>query len=193
MQDSLMSDTAKEALELVERLHAYDSAEALSAEELARSWVGTSVGIAGVSVLIGAGEVEEVIETPAVTPIPGTKPWVMGVAAFKGGLLPVFSGDAMFRNQPYTGRVRDYTMVIRRPGVFFGITLSHVERDLRLPIEDRIIEHEVDPDFAKFTLGGFKYRGEFLAVLDIDKLVADENISDVSAAKVSLIEGKNDE
>jgi len=133
MQDSLMSDTAKEALELVERLHAYDSAEALSAEELARSWVGTSVGIAGVSLLIGAGEIEEVIETPAVTPIPGTKPWVMGVAAFKGGLLPVFSGDALFRNQPYSGRVRDYTMVIRRPGVFFGITLSHLERDLVYP------------------------------------------------------------
>jgi twitching motility protein PilI len=193
MQDSMMSDTAREALELVERLHAYDSADAPSAEELAMSWVGTSVGIAGVSLLIGEGEIEEVIETPPITPIPGTKPWVMGVAAFKGGLLPVFSGDALFRNQPYTGRVRDYTMVIRRPGVFFGITLSHVERDLRLPIEDRIIDHAIDPDFAKFTLGGFMYRGEFLAVLDIDKLVADPEVSDVSAEKVSLKEGKNDE
>jgi twitching motility protein PilI len=193
MQDSMMSNTAKEALELVERLHAYDSSDALSAEVLARSWVGTLVGVAGVSLLIGAGEIEEVIETPPVTSVPGTKPWVMGVAAFKGGLLPIFSGDALFRNQPYTGRVRDYTMVVRRPGVFFGITLSHVERDLRLPIEDRIIEHAVDPDFANYTLGGFMYRGDFLAVLDIDKLVADENVSDCSAKKALLIEGKNDE
>ena len=94
MQDSMMSNTAKEALELVERLHAYDSSDALSAEVLARSWVGTLVGVAGVSLLIGAGEIEEVIETPPVTSVPGTKPWVLGVAAFTVR-LPCRGGGSM--------------------------------------------------------------------------------------------------
>lgn len=188
-----MNSSALQSLELIQRMHADDGVLAPKLEENSLSWVGTSLGIAGVPVLIGEGEIEEIIETPNVTPIPGTKPWVMGVAAFKGGLLPIFSGDVLFRGQPYTGRVRDYCMVIRRPGVYFGITLSHVQRDLRLPIEDRIVDHPVDPDFEKYTLGGFIYRGEFLAILDIKKVVAAEEISDASATNNSSNEGKNDE
>jgi twitching motility protein PilI len=188
-----MSITALQSLELLERLHAYDSVQPPATETPPLTWVGSSLGIAGVPVLIGAGDMEEIIETPAVTTIPGTKPWVLGVAAYKGGLLPMFSGDVLFRKRPYIGRQRDYCMVIRRPGMYFGLTLSHVQRDLRFPIEQRIMDHEVDPDFVDYTLGGFMYKGEFLAVLDIEKLVADEELSNAAAARVSLIKGKSNE
>jgi twitching motility protein PilI len=188
-----MSISALQSLELIERLHAYDSVLAPELEGRPASWVGTSLGIAGVPVLIGAGELEEVIETPTVTTIPGTKAWVVGVAAYKGGLLPIFSGDVLFRKRPYIGRLRDYCMVIRRPGLYFGLTLSHVQRDLRFPIQERVMDHPVDPDFADYTQGGFMYKGDYLAVLDIDKLVADEELSNASAGNVCLIKGKSNE
>ncbi len=188
-----MSISALQSLELIERMHAYDSVAAPALAARGASWVGTAVGIAGVPVLIGAGELEEVIETPAVTTIPGTKAWVLGVAAFKGGLLPVFSGDVLFRKRPYIGRLRDYCMVIRRPGMYFALTLSHVQRDLRFPIGERVMDHAVDPDFAEYTLGGFMYKGDFMAVLDIDKLVADEELSNASARNISSNKGKGNE
>ena len=186
-----MAISALQSLELMERLHAYDGVSPpKKTEERSMYWVGTRVNIAGVPLLVGAGDIDEIVETPQTTPIPGTKPWVMGVAAFKGGLLPVLSGDVLFRSRPYTGRVRDYSMVIRRPGLYFAITLSDVQRDLRLPVEERIMEHPVDPDFARFSLGGFKHGGEFLAVLDIDKLVADAEISNAAAAESSTSKGE---
>jgi twitching motility protein PilI len=188
-----MAISALQSLELIERLHAYDGVSPPELEAQQLSWVGTSLGIAGVPLLIGEGELEEIIETPAVTTIPGTKPWVIGVAAFKGGLLPIFSGDVLFRKQPYTGRSREYCMVVRRPGLYFGLTLSHVQRDLRFPIEERVMDYPVDPDFAGYTLGGFEYKGEFMAVLDIEKLVADEELSNASAGEVSSIRGKTNE
>jgi twitching motility protein PilI len=188
-----MSISALQSLELLERLHAYDSVQAPELAAPPVTWVGTSLSIAGVPVLIGAGEMEEIIETPAVTTIPGTKPWVLGVAAFKGGLLPIFSGDVLFRKRPYIGRLRDYCMVIRRPGMYFGLTLSHVQRDLRFPIAQRVMDHAVDPDFAGYTLGGFMYKGDFLAVLDIDKLVADDELSNAAAGRVSSSKGKGNE
>jgi twitching motility protein PilI len=188
-----MSITALQSLELLERMHAYDSVQPPETEALPLTWVGSSLGIAGVPVLIGAGDMEEIIETPAVTTIPGTKPWVLGVAAYKGGLLPIFSGDVLFRKRPYIGRQRDYCMVVRRPGMYFGLTLSHVQRDLRFPIEQRVMDHAFDPDFAEYTLGGFEYKGEFLAVLDINKLVAHEELSNAAAARVSSIKGKGNE
>ena len=188
-----MGVSALQSLEVIERIHAYDGVKAPVIENEHIQWVGTSLGIAGVSLLVGEGELEEIIETPSVTTIPGTKPWVLGVAAFKGGLLPILSGDVLFRKRSYAGRVRDYCMVVRRPGMYFGITLSDIHRDLKFPIEQRNMEHPGDPDFAKFTLGGFKYRGDFLAVLDIDKLVADEDLCNASAVENSLMKGKSDE
>ena len=189
-----MGVTALQSLELIERLHAYDSVSLPAVEEQqCVNWVGTSLGIAGVPLLVGEGELEEIIETPDVTPIPGTKPWVMGVAAFKGGLLPILSGDVLFRKRPYSGAKRDYCMVVNSSGMHFGLTLSHVQRDRRFPIEERVMEHPVDSDFADFTLGGFHDEGKFLAILDLKKLVADEDLANASAAQVFAKRGKNDE
>ncbi len=188
-----MNISAFQALEIMERLHAYDSVSAPVLEEEVDYWIGTSLSIAGVPLLIHEGELEEVIETPGHTPIPGTKPWVLGVAAFKGSLLPILSGDVLFRRKPYTGSVRDYCMVVKRSGMYFGLTLSDIKSDLRFTADDFIPKHEVDRDFAEFTDGGFQYNGEYLAILDINKLVAYEELQNASATGITFIRGNSDE
>ena len=188
-----MSAAALEHLHLLERSYAFDAVSPPVADSERVRWVGTSLSIAGVPLLVGEGELQEIIETPRVTTIPGTRPWVMGVASFKGGLLPIINGDVLFRGRPYTGRVRDYCMVINRPTMVCGITLSGIQRDLKFPLEERDMNHPVDPDFARFCLGGFKHDGRFLAVLDIDKLAADEEITNASASELFLIRGKTDD
>lgn len=156
-------------------------------------WVGTSLSVAGVPLLLGAGELEEIIETPSCTSIPGTKPWVLGIASHKGGLLPVICGDVLFRKEPYAGRAREYCMVVRRPGFHFAVTLSHIERDIKFPIAQRDMEKSIDSDFADYCLGGFQHQGKFLAVLDIDKLVADSGLADASATKFVSTEECSDD
>lgn len=177
---------------MLEQTYAENSVASPALANAPMSWRGTSLGIAGVPLLVGEGEIDELVETPAVTLIPGTKPWVMGVAAYMGGLLPIISGDVFFRHRPYAGRVRDFCMVIRRPGFYFGITLSDVERDMKFLLEDRDMEYPVDDGFANFSLGGFHDGDRFLAILDIDSLVADSELSNAAAVLVSN-EGINDE
>lgn len=176
-----MSSQARQAVVMLEQAYADNGELSPALASAPVCWVGTSLGIAGASLLVGEGEIDEIVETPAVTAIPGTKPWVMGVAAYKGGLLPIISGDVLFRHRPYAGRVRDFCMVIRKPGFYFGITLSDVERDMKFPAADRDMEYPVDEDFAGFTLGGFHDGDRFLAILDVDKLVADSELSNAAA------------
>lgn len=145
-------------------------------------WTGTALAIAGIPLLVGEGELDEIIDTPAVTPIPGTRSWVMGLATHRGGLIPVMSGDALLRGEPYTGRVRDYCMVVRRPGVHFALTLSAVRRSTKFPVGERDMNRETDPLLAGFTLGGFAYGDEFLPVLDLDKLVREGELADAAIA-----------
>ena len=156
-------------------------------------WVGTSLSVAGVPLLLGEGELEEIIDMPACTVIPGTKHWVMGVASHKGGLLPIISGDEFFRGVPYIGKPREYCMVVRRPGFHFAITLSDIERDMKFPIAQRDMAQSVDPDFADFCLGGFHHGSRFLAVLDIDKLVSDSGLANASATESDLTEENTDD
>jgi twitching motility protein PilI len=156
-------------------------------------WVGTSLSVADVSLLLGEGELEEIIETPACTAIPGTKHWVMGVASHKGGLLPIISGDEFFNGVSYNGRPRDYCMVIHRPGFHFAITLSDIERDIKFPIAQRDMGQAVDPAFSAYCLGGFHYEDKFLAVLDIDKLISDSGLANASVAESVINEECNDD
>jgi twitching motility protein PilI len=188
-----MVSSALQALDELARGQADDGVASPSVSDARMFWKGTSLSIAGVPLLVGEGELEEIIETPAVTPIPRTRPWVMGVAAYMGGLLPIISGDVLFRQRPYLGRVRDFCMLIRRPGFYFGLTLSDVERDMKFPLEDRDMEYPVDPHFAEFALGGFHCGDRFLAILDIDKLVADGELSDAAAQSTVANEEESDE
>jgi twitching motility protein PilI len=188
-----MSLAALDSLQQLQHRYAREAVRPPVADEDYVRWVGTSLSIAGVPLLVGEGELQEVIETPPVTMIPGTKPWVMGVASFKGGLLPILSGDVLFRKRPYAGRVRDHCMVINRPTMHCGITLSGIERDLKFPLETRDMDHPVDPDFAPFCLGGFEHDGRFLAVLDIDKLAVDDDLCDASASTFFSIRGQTDD
>jgi len=188
-----MSVSALQALDSLERAQVRSGMVSPTVTDACMTWLGTSLAIAGLPVLVGEGEMDEIVETPAVTPIPGTKPWVLGVASYMGGLLPIISGDVFFRGRPYAGRVRDFCMVIRRPGFYFGLTLSDVERDMKFPLEQRDMAYPVDPDFAEFALGGFHCGERFLAVLDIDKLVGDSELSNAAAPAVVLNEENSDE
>ncbi|MFV0276983.1 MAG: chemotaxis protein CheW [Parahaliea sp.] len=173
--------------------HYYERAATARPErdERVMHWSGAHLSIAGVPLLVGAGELEAIIEIPAVTQIPGTKPWVMGLAAYKGGLLPIYSGDVLFRRKPYTGRVRDHCMVVNKQGLHFGLTLSGVHGYMKLPIEERDMAHDIDPDFADFCLGGFKFEQQFLAVLDVDRLATDGELSSASVTADTSGEDKN--
>ena len=188
-----MELSAAKSLDLLQSSYSFDAVSVPSEDAAVMQWVGTSLGIAGVDLLVSEGELEEIIETPSLTPIPGTKPWVMGVGAYKGGVLPVISGDVFFRGQPYQGRSREYCLVLRRPGMHLGITLSGVERTLKFSVEQRDMNGQVDAALAEFTLGGF-YSGErFLAVLDIDKLVDNADLADAaSGEEISTEDNSND-
>jgi twitching motility protein PilI len=188
-----MSSNARQAVAILEQNYTENGVESPALVSAPMTWMGTSLSVAGVPLLVGEGEIDEIVETPSVTAIPGTKSWVLGVAAYMGGLLPIISGDAFFRRRPYSGRVRDFCMVIRRPGFYFGVTLSDVERDMKFPLEERDMEHPVDENFTEFTLGGFHDGDRFLAVLDIEKWVADSELSSAAASGSVSSEGTSDE
>jgi len=151
-------------------------------------WHGALVGIAGVPVLVSPADIEAVIAVPTLTPIPGTRNWVLGIASHHGGLLPIYCGDSLFGQRLPPGRKREYCLVIKRPGLHVGITLSRVEGNVRLPVEQRDPEKRLDGPLAVCCDGGFWQDERFLGLLDISRLLVNGSLSDTAARPQAIPE-----
>ncbi|MEB0044053.1 MULTISPECIES: chemotaxis protein CheW [unclassified Pseudomonas] len=90
------------------------------------------------------GEVSEVLHEPRLTPLPGVKPWVKGVANLRGRLLPVmdvsaFLGDEL-GHELQAVRKQRRVLVVEFKDVFAGLMvdevygLQHFARDSLEPV-----------------------------------------------------------
>lgn len=52
-------------------------------------WIGIAFEVGGQEFVAPMGEVSEILAVPELTPIPLTKPWLLGVANVRGRLLPL--------------------------------------------------------------------------------------------------------
>lgn len=151
-------------------------------------WRGALVGIAGTPLLVTVGAMEAVIAVPVLTPIPGTRNWVLGIASHHGELLPVYCGDSLFGQRLSPGRRREYCLVIKRPGFHAGITLSRVEGNITLLAELRDPETRMDGRLAACCDGGFWQGERFLGLLDVSRLATDSALSDTAARPEAIAE-----
>ena len=69
-----MSSPAIQALDALELRFQQEAVEAPVQNLERMEWVGTSLGIDGVPLLIGEGELEEIIETPMLWPFQAPSP-----------------------------------------------------------------------------------------------------------------------
>ncbi len=152
------------------------------------TWSGAAIGVAGVPLVIAHGDVDTVIALPPLTRIPGTRNWVLGVAAHQGELLPVFCGDTLFAERLSPGRRREYCLVFRQPGLLFGVTLSHVRGNITLPLAERSSAMPLEGLLAECCDGGFQRGEEFLGLLDGARLLASGALADTSALPADPVE-----
>lgn len=72
------------------------------------------------------GEVSEVLHEPRFTQLPGVKPWVKGVANFRGRLLPIMDLCSFFGHEQSTLRKQRRVLVVEHGEVFAGLMVDEV-------------------------------------------------------------------
>ena len=58
-------------------------------EETAEAWDGVVFRVGEVRLACPIGRVEEILEVPSITPVPATKPWLLGLANVRGNLATI--------------------------------------------------------------------------------------------------------
>ncbi|MBU6247092.1 MAG: chemotaxis protein CheW [Xanthomonadaceae bacterium] len=141
-----------EILARYERLslaHASDTRQTLEAPGL---WRGIGYRVGSRLFVSSIDEISELLSVPVMTPVPGTQPWLLGVANVRGNLVPVIDlGRFLFdaRTQ-LTERTR--LLVVRQGSGNVALMVDEVFGQRTVDEQQRRdAEPEDDPRLARFV------------------------------------------
>ena len=151
-------------------------------EEGKDHWSGIGFRLSGLACVAALGDVVEILHPPAMTGVPGVKPWMQGLANVRGRLLPVLDLAGFFSITPSGLRLRDKrVLVIDREDVFAGLIVDAVlgmqyfPTDTFNPDTGQVME-PVKP----YLQGRYQRGGHPWYVLDIDALLNEPEFVDVA-------------
>lgn len=146
-------------------------------------WEGVLCTVAGLRVIAPLEEVKEILNYPSsVTLVPGTKPWVLGIANIRGNLLPIFDLQVFLgaKSSRGIGR-RNRVLVINHNGLFAGLLVGDVQ-GMRHFSEDQKAEVPIlHTGLRPFVQDACLLEGEVVPVLSMN-LLAENPDFQVAAA-----------
>ncbi|HET7174790.1 MAG TPA: chemotaxis protein CheW [Gammaproteobacteria bacterium] len=135
-------------------------------------WVGVGFRVGRTRFVAARQEVREVLTWPGVTPLPGAKPWLLGLANVRGQLLPITDLAAFFGAEPITIGRGTRVVMVNHPDIPAGLLVDEV-RGFRRFIASEKAESLPDslPAMTPFLAGAYGTDEDVWGVLGLHGLV----------------------
>lgn len=120
--------------------------------------------------------VKEIVLKEDLRSIPGAQPWLLGVMALRGQLLPVIDLGLRLQANPSQG---DKILVLdsERPVGFLVDNVRNIE-DVE---ELKPLPLELPEEVKRFLVGSFLHDSDIVLVLDLKKVLTHEELSELTA------------
>jgi twitching motility protein PilI len=120
----------------------------------------------------GIDEVNELLVMQALTTVPGTRPWLLGIANVRGNLVPVIDlGRFLFEQRTHPGP-RSRVLLVRQHGGSVGLLVDEVIGQRNLGDEQRdVAEAEDDPRVARFVTQNVVLGDQHIGLFSMSRLV----------------------
>ncbi len=105
------------------RQHAPGLPEQVQAAPL---WSGLGFRVADVQLVTPLDHVSEVLPCPPVTPVPGTRPWLKGIANVRGTLMTIVDLPEYFGKPTVRQDERSRLLILNIPGMTTGLLVNEV-------------------------------------------------------------------
>ena len=89
-------------------------------------WAGLIFRIGNVNLACNTKQVKEFLPVPALTPVPGTKPWILGLANIHGELLTIIDLSWFLHGEPSTVNMRTRLLSASLRGRPVGLMVDEV-------------------------------------------------------------------
>ncbi len=141
-------------------------------------WVGVGFRIGNDKLIAAMSEVEEILDVPEYTKVPGVKSWVVGIANVRGSLLPIMDLKGYVLGIDMQQRKRGRLIVINFKGFSTGLLVDEVYGMRRFYIEDQSQEKpQVHNQVSPYIKNMFSKDNENWPVFSFENMVEDELFS----------------
>lgn len=89
-------------------------------------WRGVGYRIGDKRLASGFDEVVEIMSMPQVTPVPGSQPWLLGVANIRGNLLPIVDLKQFLEGERTVLHESQRVLIVRQPGGDVAVTIDEL-------------------------------------------------------------------
>lgn len=170
-----MTDPFQRLKEIEQRCIA--NAEALpSFDRREDDWQGIGFKVGDVELLSTMGDVVEILDPPEYTRIPGVKPWVVGIANVRGGLLPLMDLRGFITGQGLKNRRDGRVMVVRHNGLSTGLIVDEVLGIRHFFMNEQATDlPELNQEFKPYIKKAFRRDDQYWPVFSFDTLIEDEH------------------
>jgi len=133
-------------------------ARALPRQEAARRlWPGIAFRVRGQRLVAPLAEVSEILYYPPLTRVPGTKPWVCGIANVRGNLLPIMDLKGYLYGEQTPTHRRARVLVVSHRGLAAGLLVDEVLGLRHFDEADRLAEvPEADEPLRPYLRRGYR-------------------------------------
>jgi twitching motility protein PilI len=142
-----------------------------------QEWVGVALRMGGETFLVAREETREVLGLPAVvTRIPGTKPWIRGLANVRGQLLPMLDLRLFLGSGTTQSGRNTRVVVVNHRDIPAGLIVDEVLGFRRFA--EREFNVEPPPTVIRcdsYLAGAFRRNAEVWPVLKLRALVESES------------------
>lgn len=149
-----------------------------------REWVGIAFRIGNEVFLTSRGDIREVISTLPTTRVPGTKPWIRGLANLRSQLLPVIDLGQFVGGKEHKLSSQERMLVVNHPKIPAGLIVDEVigfRRFTESELHKGKAVSTVFENLNQFVLGTCERNESSWSVIGLKKLVESSDFLHASA------------
>jgi len=158
------------------------SAKGLPQEiELKAMWNGVGFRIGDIYMTAPLDQVSEILYYPNMTLVPGTMPWVKGLANIRGSLLPVMDLQRFLGQPAIHLRQHSRIMVIHQGELTAGLLVDEILGLKHFEFEEKVSRiKKLDPAVKTYVRGAFRQGEITWHLFDMSVLAADPDFYKVA-------------
>ena len=149
--------------------------------DIKEAWSGIGFRIGDFNLVAPLNQVTEILHYPKLTIVPGTKPWVKGVADIRGTLLPVMDLNGYLGKKGSAIGTRTRILVIRYEDITVGLVVDEVLGLKHFSDEEKVTAvTKFDESLRNYVKGAFRQKNIETLIFNMQALANHPNFFQVA-------------
>ncbi len=139
-------------------------------------WRGVGYRIGNRRLASEFGEVREILSMPPVTPVPGSQPWMLGVANVRGTLLPIVDLKQFLEGERTVVHESQRVLLVRQPGGDVAVLIDELYGQRSFVDQQQLADEQVSSErlaegrYAHFIDRAYRLGDQPWGVFSLDRL-----------------------